>query len=110
MWLILNDAIVGYAVGAFLSENQGWIGEQLINLTKVSRRWLYTRIAHVAKHWTIHHIRAILTWLDNWPIGLKLNTQLSQFICVCSISVIDIWLRKPTLIHTLSLSHLTGVI
>ena len=58
----------------------------------------YTLIADAAKRWTIDHIRAILTWLDNWPIGLKLNTQLSQFICVCSISIIDIWLRKATFI------------
>jgi hypothetical protein len=38
VWLILNDAIVGYAVGAYLSENQDWIGQQLVDLTKVSLR------------------------------------------------------------------------
>jgi phosphatidylinositol N-acetylglucosaminyltransferase subunit Q len=36
VWLILNDAIVGYAVGAYLSENRDWIGQQLVGLTKVS--------------------------------------------------------------------------
>lgn len=36
VWLILNDAIVGHAVGAYLSENQDWIGQQLVELTKVS--------------------------------------------------------------------------
>lgn len=36
VWLILNDAIVGYAVGAYLSENQDWIGEQLVDFAKVS--------------------------------------------------------------------------
>ena len=36
VWLILNDVIVGYTVGAYLFENQDWIGQLLINLTKVS--------------------------------------------------------------------------
>jgi hypothetical protein len=38
VWLILNDVIVGHAVGAYLSENQDWIGQQFVDLTKVSPR------------------------------------------------------------------------
>ena len=38
VWLILNDVIVGYAVGAYLSENQDRIGQQMVDFAKVSLR------------------------------------------------------------------------
>jgi len=38
LWLILNDVIIGYTVGAYLSENQDWIGHYVVDLTKVSLR------------------------------------------------------------------------
>ena len=38
VWLIFNDVVVGYAVGAYLSENQDRIGQQIADFTKVSLR------------------------------------------------------------------------
>lgn len=33
-------------------------------------------------------------WLNNWPAGLKLNTELSRFLCHSLLSVVVAWNRK----------------
>jgi phosphatidylinositol glycan class Q protein len=38
-------------------------------------------------------IHSSLTWLDNWPVGLKLNTQLSRFFCLLFMGLTDLWGR-----------------
>lgn len=43
---------------------------------------------------TVHLIRNALAWLDHWPAGLKLNTELSRFLCLCFMSLTDIWGSK----------------
>lgn len=32
-----------------------------------------------------------LTWLNSWPAGLKLNTELSQFYCHSLLGVVAVW-------------------
>lgn len=32
-----------------------------------------------------------LRWLDDWPVGLKLNTPLSRLFCETYIGMTDIW-------------------
>lgn len=32
-------------------------------------------------------------WLNNWPAGLKLNTELSQFFCYIFIAIVCAWAR-----------------
>lgn len=32
-----------------------------------------------------------LLWLNNWPAGLKLNTELSQFYCHSLIGLVSAW-------------------
>ncbi len=32
-----------------------------------------------------------LTWLNSWPAGLKLNTELSQFYCHSLLGVVVVW-------------------
>ncbi|KAG8830005.1 phosphatidylinositol N-acetylglucosaminyltransferase subunit gpi1, partial [Serendipita sp. 399] len=61
IWLIFNDIAVGIAVGTMLSENHVYFGELLYTYTEI---------------WTIKHLVTALWWLDNWPVGLKLNTNL----------------------------------
>ncbi|TDL29344.1 Gpi1-domain-containing protein [Rickenella mellea] len=80
-WLILNDIILGLAVGAFICDNHRPIAELLL--------WRTKQIA-------ISHVESSLSWLDNWPAGLKLNTELSSFyrftftgLLAVSDSVID---------------------
>ncbi|EJU05581.1 Gpi1-domain-containing protein [Dacryopinax primogenitus] len=72
IWLILNDIIVGVAFGAFLNENSQYLGHLL---------WFYTKV------YAVDLIRDTLFWLDDWPVGLKLNTELSRFICLSFIGL-----------------------
>jgi len=32
-----------------------------------------------------------LTWMDDWPVGLKLNTPLSGLLCTTFGGMADIW-------------------
>ena len=45
----------------------------------------------ILKWLTVTLVRNALVWLDNWPAGLKLNTELSRFLCLCFMSFTDIW-------------------
>lgn len=63
IWLTFNDIIIGTACGIFLIENQELLGFKL-----------YKIINKVI----IIYIRSTVAWLDNWPAGLKLNTELSR--------------------------------
>lgn len=30
-------------------------------------------------------------WLNSWPAGLKLNTELSQFYCHTLLAIVAVW-------------------
>ncbi|KAF9520560.1 hypothetical protein BS47DRAFT_1387177 [Hydnum rufescens UP504] len=64
IWLILNDIIVGTTFGIFLCDNHDFLGGILGEYTY---------------YLTVDFTRQALIWLDNWPVGLKLNTELSRF-------------------------------
>ncbi|EPQ52601.1 Gpi1-domain-containing protein [Gloeophyllum trabeum ATCC 11539] len=76
VWLVLNDVIVGTAVGTFICENHNALAIELTTF--------------VEDH-LIGSIQRILIWLDNWPAGLKLNTELSNFYCSTFIGIIGLW-------------------
>ncbi|KAK2465034.1 hypothetical protein APHAL10511_003110 [Amanita phalloides] len=57
LWLVLNDITIGFALGSFLTQNE---------------------LAHRLEPWLVHTIHDLLRWLDSWPAGLKLNTELSR--------------------------------
>ncbi|KZO95819.1 Gpi1-domain-containing protein [Calocera viscosa TUFC12733] len=76
IWLVLNDIIVGVAIGAFLNENAEYLGRLL---------WFY------AKVYAVDLVRDTLFWLDDWPVGLKLNTELSRFICLCFVGLTGVF-------------------
>jgi len=61
LWLILNDVTIGFAVASFLNEND-----------------VNALLAHRLEPWLVHSIHDYLHWLDSWPAGLKLNTELSR--------------------------------
>uniref|UniRef100_A0A8H8CFS1 Gpi1-domain-containing protein n=1 Tax=Psilocybe cubensis TaxID=181762 RepID=A0A8H8CFS1_PSICU len=75
-WLIMNDMTIGFAFGAFLSENNIYLAERANALVQD----LLFELPQTA-----------LFWLDAWPAGLKLNTQLSHFYVTTLIGVIDTW-------------------
>ncbi|KIY44688.1 Gpi1-domain-containing protein, partial [Fistulina hepatica ATCC 64428] len=64
VWLLLNDITIGVAVGSFLCDNHVVLSHILDEFfQKVFVQWI---------EW-------VLFWLDAWPAGLKLNTELSHF-------------------------------
>ncbi|OCB88557.1 hypothetical protein A7U60_g4260 [Sanghuangporus baumii] len=76
IWLILNDVIIGCAVGIFLADNN---------------RYLARTIHTFVETWIIDSIRQSIHWLDNWPAGLKLNTELSRFLFLVFSALLDSW-------------------
>ncbi|KAI0303437.1 N-acetylglucosaminyl transferase component-domain-containing protein [Multifurca ochricompacta] len=102
VWLVMNDVILGTVVGAFVCENSGVIGTSLHD-------WL--------KAVFIDFTRDALLWLDDWPEGLKLNTELSSFLVHTLLGVLELWayiLRLlsphfPTIAHAVGLSGYGGL-
>ncbi|GAW07542.1 Gpi1-domain-containing protein [Lentinula edodes] len=68
VWLILNDITIGYAFGRFLCENH----EVLATMLK-------------------EFVERALCWLDSWPAGLKLNTELSSFYSGTFVDLVNVW-------------------
>lgn len=78
VWLILNDVTMGITIGSFLTENATTLG-QFGNV--IIRKYL------------MHDIIYTVRWLDSWPAGLKLNTELSWFYCHMFVGLIRFWER-----------------
>ncbi|KAI9886646.1 MAG: hypothetical protein M1823_001560 [Watsoniomyces obsoletus] len=76
LWLVANDVIIGIAVGLYVIENAEWVAEQ-INL--------------VLSTYTVEGLRRIISWLMDWPAGLKLNNELAAFLGDLFLWVIDYW-------------------
>lgn len=76
IWMILNDITIGMVFGSFLIEN-------------ASR---FADVINALLHKTLaHDIIFTLQWLDSWPAGLKLNTELSRFYSQMFIGFIQFW-------------------
>ncbi|KAJ7031595.1 N-acetylglucosaminyl transferase component-domain-containing protein [Mycena alexandri] len=76
VWLILNDITIGVAFGSFLCENN-----------VVLARWLN----HLVEGYLVDWVRGALHWLDSWPAGLKLNTELSRFYSHAFSDLVGMW-------------------
>ncbi|EMD37659.1 hypothetical protein CERSUDRAFT_50025 [Gelatoporia subvermispora B] len=76
VWLVLNDVIIGVAIGSFLLEN---------------RQALSQILDYTLQHYLVDWIRDALMWLNNWPAGLKLNTELSSFLCHIFVGMVTLW-------------------
>lgn len=85
VWLIANDLILGYAASVLLLEYRA----QLAHLGRV----LVERYLHDWVLW-------LLSWLENWPAGLKLNTELSLFFSDAYSSLTSAW-HTQGLVHVL---------
>ena len=48
-----------------------------------------------------------LLWLNNWPAGLKLNTELSQFYCHTLVGVVSAWGCTSSLLPAAHIASLT---
>jgi hypothetical protein len=66
-WLIANDVILGIAVGSWLLEDKN---NALV--TQITRDFVVIMYNE--------SIDNMMKWLVNWPAGLKLNSELSNFL------------------------------
>lgn len=78
VWLIANDITIGFAFGTFLCENHILLSHMMIQI-----------VENVLINW----VQGALGWLDSWPAGLKLNTELSQFYSHAFIELVAVWGR-----------------
>lgn len=76
VWLIANDVILGYAASVLLLQYRSQLAQLCRDL---SERFL------------VDSILWLLSWLENWPAGLKLNTELSLFFSDAYSSLTIAW-------------------
>jgi phosphatidylinositol glycan class Q protein len=101
LWLVANDVIIGIALGSYIIENAGYVA---------------TQVDKILSAWTIEGLQDMITWLMDWPAGLKLNTELATFLGDLFLWVIDYWagciamLRPylPGIIHFIGFSSFAG--
>ncbi|SPO19858.1 related to GPI1 - required for N-acetylglucosaminyl phosphatidylinositol synthesis [Ustilago trichophora] len=86
IWLIANDIILGHAASVLLLQTKA----HLANLGRVS-----------AERYLLDSVLWLLSWLENWPAGLKLNTELSLFFSDAYSSLTSAW-HSQGLVHILS--------
>lgn len=79
LWLVANDVIIGVAIGSYLIENSRLLARQM--------DLIFTA-------WSIEGLRRMISWLMEWPGGLKLNTELAEFLGDLFLWVIDHWAGK----------------
>lgn len=76
LWLVANDVIIGVALGSFIFDNAQFVATQ------------FDTVFH---QWSIEGLRRMIVWLSEWPGGLKLNTELADFLGDLFLWVIDYW-------------------
>lgn len=76
LWLVANDVIIGIALGSAIIDNSEWLAFQ---------------ISVLLDSYTVTSLQQTLSWLMDWPAGLKLNTELAQFLGDLFLWVIDYW-------------------
>jgi phosphatidylinositol glycan class Q protein len=76
VWLTANDMILGMACGDIVLANQTLIVDTLC--------WFVDAIL-------TREIKSTMTWLMDWPGGLKLNNELARFCGALFLWVIEFW-------------------
>lgn len=76
LWLVANDIILGIALGSYIIENSTFAA---------------AKVETVFGDWSVEGLRSIISWLMGWPGGLKLNTELADFLGDLFLWVIDYW-------------------
>ncbi|TNY23606.1 N-acetylglucosaminyl transferase component-domain-containing protein, partial [Rhodotorula diobovata] len=85
MWLGANDVIVGVALAVYVRDNAASIRSLTTDLVEV----------HV-----LMYLRELLSWLNSWPMGIKLNSEVAGLICRAFLFLSRVWeeaVLKPTL-------------
>ena len=81
LWLVANDVIIGIAVGLYVIDNADWVAHQ---------------VDLALNTYSVEGLRRIISWLMDWPAGLKLNNELAAFLGDLFLWVIDCWAGTST--------------
>ncbi|PMD67247.1 Gpi1-domain-containing protein [Hyaloscypha bicolor E] len=89
LWLVLNDIIIGIALGSYIIDHHEFLAE---------------RISEILSLYSIAALQRTIDWLMDWPAGLKLNNELAAFLGDLFLWVIDHWSNciealRPVLPH-----------
>ncbi|KAH6682890.1 N-acetylglucosaminyl transferase component-domain-containing protein [Halenospora varia] len=89
LWLVANDVIIGIALGSYIIDNSAWVAES---------------ISEILSLYSIAALQRTISWLMDWPAGLKLNNELAAFLGDLFLWVIDHWSNciealRPVLPH-----------
>ncbi|KAF4629015.1 hypothetical protein G7Y89_g9138 [Cudoniella acicularis] len=76
LWLVANDVIIGIALGSYIIDNSAWVAES---------------ISEILSLYSIAALQRTISWLMDWPAGLKLNNELATFLGDLFLWVIDHW-------------------
>ncbi|RKF59546.1 N-acetylglucosaminyl-phosphatidylinositol biosynthetic protein gpi1 [Erysiphe neolycopersici] len=76
LWLVANDVIIGIALGSYIIDNSAWVTEN---------------ISRILSMYSIAALQNTISWLMDWPAGLKLNNELAAFLGDLFLWVIDYW-------------------
>lgn len=76
MWLGANDVIVGVALAVYVRDNAASIRSLTTDLVEV----------HV-----LMYLRELLSWLNSWPMGIKLNSEVAGLICRAFLFLSRVW-------------------
>jgi phosphatidylinositol N-acetylglucosaminyltransferase subunit Q len=76
LWLVANDVIIGIALGSYIIDNADFVAAQMDRLINL---------------YSIDGLQRMITWLMDWPAGLKLNNELAKFLGDLFLWVIDYW-------------------
>ncbi|KAI9843088.1 MAG: phosphatidylinositol N-acetylglucosaminyltransferase subunit gpi1 [Sclerophora amabilis] len=76
LWLVANDVIIGIALGSYIIDNAALVAYG-INTALTS--------------YTVEGLRRMISWLMDWPAGLKLNNELTAFLGDLFLWVIEYW-------------------
>lgn len=76
LWLVANDVIIGIALGSYIIDNANWVASQ---------------INTILTGWTVEGLQRTISWLMDWPAGLKLNNELAAFLGDLFLWVIENW-------------------
>ncbi|GAA5845635.1 hypothetical protein JCM9279_006056 [Rhodotorula babjevae] len=87
LWLLANDFIVGVALATYVRDNAVPIRHLVAQLVEV----------HV-----LAYLRDLLDWLNSWPMGVKLNSEVAGLICRAFVFLTRVWegaVLQPVLAH-----------
>ena len=76
LWLVANDIIMGVAFGTYLIENNEEVAKG---------------ITWVGKTCMVEGLGRMISWLREWPAGLKLNNELAAFLAELFTYLIELW-------------------